>query len=256
MDTIFLTVLFLAILLSFFWLSRLEDNLREKPSLVLFGCTIFIAMQGVRFYINGNLAWFGYCCFFVGTFITSLACQYYINKNLSLFFKKESQEEKPEFDVEAYMEKNNAIFQSITLISDILREGKDVIVIYSKDLLDELYFQRKIIKNIIKNLKKEIKIVFLFNEENEANKSIREFLGSYKDNKNLFYSQIKQEMPFDFITSYGGYLRLPNRTYTLEDMDAPNPPISSLLYNAIKTLEEEGKLEQANKLKEFVDLNF
>jgi hypothetical protein len=173
-------------------------------------------------------------------------------------------------DMSEIWKKNNGIVKAINSIHKVLSSAKDNnIIIYSKDLLDELYFQRKIIENIIKNLEKGIKIVFLFNEENEANKSIREFLGSYKDNKNLFYLQIKQEIPLDFIVSDKQYLRIEfdRETHTARFLDTIknkdeseeanrwiNMTYAILTNNIIKTLEEEGKLEQANKLKEFIEI--
>lgn len=99
-----------------------------------------------------------------------------------------------------------------------------------------------------------MKIVILFNEENEANEHIRRYLDILsKDTDRLLYVKIKKECGIDFID-----YEMPYQVYLKGRNDYKFSFIRvSFVRNKdwiVKTLEKEGKLEQADKLRDFLKL--
>jgi hypothetical protein len=112
--------------------------------------------------------------------------------------------------------KNSGVTKAVNALHSVLKQAKYSIVIYSKDLLDELYFKDKIIESITNALANNVKIVFLYNQDNENNLNIRQFLERSSKNENILSSKnenilslkIEQNVNIDFLVVDKQYIRI------------------------------------------------
>lgn len=182
------------------------------------------------------------------------------------------------FDFKDLLKKQKQNAEAINSIHEAISKADKIVIIYSKDLPDELYFERKILDIIEKKLKDGVKIVFLSNEENKASTLIRWYLYAkngikinyLSKNEELLYIDNVGELAVDFIMADKQYTRVEfcRKEHTSKFYDTKNKDKSEeaqrwidmtydiLTNNIINKLEKEGRLEQANKLKEFINLKF
>ena len=104
--------------------------------------------------------------------------------------------------------KNSCVTKAVNALHSVLKQAKYSIVIYSKDLLDELYFKDKIIESITNALANNVKIVFLYNQDNENNLNIRQFLERSSKNANILSLKIEQNVNIDFLVVDKQYIRI------------------------------------------------
>jgi hypothetical protein len=105
--------------------------------------------------------------------------------------------------------KNDGIAEAIESVTKVLRKAEREILIYSSDLLDEIYYAEKVVE-AIKNRVQTCKIKIVYNNKVDKNKSIMLFLEKLKkDGGDVEIIQTPyDELTLDFIISDNKYIRV------------------------------------------------